>query len=89
MQSKNKKAPTVAEKRHIERIAAMDCVVCGATRPSEVHEIDQGEWFTSIPLCATCHRHPIYGLHGQKANWKVLKLDELKALGKIVEALVD
>jgi hypothetical protein len=56
MQSKNKPAPRADEKRHIERIKAMPCAVCSASAPSEAHEIEQGLWFLSVPLCADCHR---------------------------------
>lgn len=84
MQSKNKPAPTRAEAEHIERIKLMPCCVCGCgggfSSPSEAHEIEQGLWFTSIPLCADCHRGEHNGIHGRRAIWKVKKLDELKAL---------
>jgi len=85
MQSKNKKAPTALESKHIARIKEMDCVVCGASGPSECHEINQGQWFTSMPLCADCHRGSINGIHGQKRMWTVYKLDELAALNKTLQ----
>lgn len=84
MQSKNKKAPTKAERLHIERIKTMGCVVCGLPGPSECHELEQGQWFTSIPLCPDCHRGSINGIHGQKRMWSVMKLDELSALNKTI-----
>lgn len=87
MQSKNKKAPTVSERRHIARIKEMDCVVCGASGPSECHEINQGQWFTSMPLCADCHRGSFNGIHGQARMWSVKKMDELSALNKTIEIL--
>lgn len=88
MQSKNKKPPTAAEARHIERVAGLPCSVCDAPPPSEVHEIKQGQWFTSCALCTLCHRGPILGLHGQRRMWAVKKMDELDALAKTVERLV-
>ena len=87
MQSKNKRAPTVLEREHITRIKEMDCVVCGASGPSECHEIEQGQWFTSMPLCADCHRGSMNGIHGQKRMWAVRKLDELSALNKTYETI--
>lgn len=42
MQAKNKRAPTKAERAHIERIKAMPCGVCSEPGPSECHEINQG-----------------------------------------------
>lgn len=88
MQSKNKPAMSAAERRHVERIKAMSCAVCNATGPSEAHEIEQGSWFTSIPLCADCHRGQHNGLHGQRRVWSALKLTELRALDSTIERLM-
>jgi hypothetical protein len=88
MQSKNKPAPTKAEREHIERIKGMACAVCDTPGPSECHEIKQGQWFTSIPLCPSCHRGPMLGLHGQKRAWAMRKMDEIDALSRTVERLV-
>lgn len=88
MQSKNKGAPTKAERAHIERVKSLPCSVCGRAAPSECHEIKQGQWFTSIPLCADCHRDPVMGLHGQMREWKIRKVDELDALNSTVQRLV-
>lgn len=89
MQSKNKKAPTKAERDHIERIKQMDCVVCGLPGPSECHELRQGEWFTSLPLCPDCHRGSHNGIHGQKRMWDVMRLDELSALNKTIQQICE
>lgn len=67
----------------------MDCVVCGASGPSECHEINQGQWFTSMPLCPDCHRGNLNGIHGQKRMWAVKKMDELSALNQTIEALLN
>lgn len=88
MQSKNKPAPTASEKKHIARIAALPCSVCDAPGPSEVHEIKQGYWFTSVALCPDCHRGGFAGLHGQKRAWIVRKLDEIGALDITIRRLV-
>jgi len=87
MQSKNKKTPTGAERRHIALIKDMNCVVCSAPGPSECHEINQGQWFTSMPLCADCHRGSLNGIHGQKRMWAVYKLDEMSALNKTLQEI--
>lgn len=89
MKSKNKPAPTAAERRHIERVAALPCVVCDAPGPSEVHEIKQGQWFTSCALCPDCHRGAFNGLHGQKRMWAVKKMDELDALAATVAQVLN
>jgi hypothetical protein len=89
MQSKNKPTMTAAERRHVALLKEMDCVVCGASGPSECHEINQGQWFTSMPLCADCHRGGLLGIHGQKRAWLVRKMDELKALNVTIERLMN
>ena len=81
MRSKNKPAPTAQEKRHIERIAALPCVVCGSNEGSEVHEPEQGLWFASMPLCAACHRGSD-GWHGTRLRWSLRKMTELRAINE-------
>lgn len=84
MQSKNKPSPTAAERDHIRRVKLLPCCVCraggGESAPSEAHELRQDLWWTSIPLCASCHRSAFNGIHGQARIWSVKKLDELGAL---------
>lgn len=87
MQSKNKTAPTALERVHIARIKEMNCIVCEAAGPSECHEIEQGQWFISMPLCPDCHRGSHNGIHGQRRIWSVKKLDELSALNKTLKTL--
>lgn len=89
MWSPNKKAPTAAEKRHIERIKEMPCGVCGAAGPSDAHEPEQGLWFAAIPLCKDCHQGGLNGWHGRRAIWNVLKLDEMKVLAATVQKLME
>ncbi len=88
MQSTNKRAPTKSERAHIERIRSMPCVICDAPGPSECHEIEQGLWFGSIPLCPDCHRGSHNGLHGNRAMWRITGMDETKALAATVERLM-
>lgn len=84
MQSKNKAAPTADEKRYIEWVKDQECVICNAHGPSECHEINQGQWHTSMPLCPDCHRGSFNGIHGQKRMWILTKMDELSALNKTI-----
>jgi hypothetical protein len=88
MQSKNKKAPTQDEKAHIVRIKEMNCIVCDTPGPSECHEINQGQWFTSMPLCADCHRGSQNGIHGQKRMWNIKKMDELAGLNETIRIIL-
>lgn len=93
MQSKNKPAMTRHEREWVDNIKRMACGVCGlpsvpGERESEAHELDQGLWFTSIPLCADCHRGKRNGLHGEKRMWAVYKLDELKVLNETLRRVM-
>lgn len=80
MNSKNKKAMTASERRHVQMVKESPCAVCDASGPTEAHEINQGQWFTSISLCADCHRGSQNGIHGNRTMWRLKKLDELGAL---------
>lgn len=88
MYSPNKPKPTKSEADHIELVKGMECVVCNTPGPSEAHEIQQGCWYTSVPLCADCHRGSKNGIHGQKAMWKVMKLNELEALNETIRRIL-
>lgn len=89
MQSKNKKPPTAAERRHIAAVKALPCSLCGEDGPSDAHEIKQGQWFTAVALCKECHQGPVLGLHGQKRAWAVRKMDEIDALAVTVKRLME
>lgn len=88
MQSRNKPKPTEAERAHIERIKEMACIVCWAPGPSDCHEIEQGLWWTSIPLCKDCHQGSHNGIHGRRAIWNVKKITELVALNATIRNLM-
>lgn len=88
MQSKNKPAQTKAEREHVARVKAMPCAVCSEPGPSEAHEIEQGLWWLSVPLCPSCHRSEFNGLHGQKRMWAVMKQTELTALNQTLAQLL-
>lgn len=88
MQSPNKRAPTAAERRHIVLVKELPCSVCDAPGPSDAHEIKQGQWFTSVALCPSCHRPGRLGLHGGKAMWRIKKMDEIDALAVTIKRLM-
>ena len=82
MHSKNKKAQTAAEKRHVSRLAELPCVVCGA-HGVEIHEFEQGAWFASVPVCPSCHRGTD-GWHGTRQRWTLHRMDPIKAINKTI-----
>ena len=81
MQSKNKPAPTKAERAHIDRVKLMACVVCGQPGPSDAHHIKQRSHWYTVPLCRSCHD----SWHGTKAIWRIKKMDELDAFAATME----
>ena len=87
MQSKNKPAPTKAERAHIELIKNMACAVCGQPGPSDAHHIKQKSAWYCVPLCKHCHQGPINGIHGQKGSWRLLKMEEIDALAVTIERM--
>ncbi len=87
MRSKNKPAQTAQEKRHVFKLAALPCVVCGTYAGSEIHEPKQGYWYIAIPLCPDCHRGPD-GWHGTRLRWKLRKYDELRAINETLRQVL-
>lgn len=88
MYSPNKPAMTVAERRHVARLADLPCVICGASGV-EIHEPEQGLWFVAMPLCPVCHWDQRYGWHGSRMNWKARKMSELDAINATVRMLME
>jgi hypothetical protein len=88
MQSKNKAPMSAHERDYITNLKAMACGVCHVPGPSEAHELEQGQWFTSIPLCADCHRGSFNGIHGQKRMWMVQKVTELSVLNETLRRIM-
>lgn len=88
-----KKAMTAAEARHIARVKALPCGLCGAPGPSEAHHIREGQGmsqraghFCTIPLCIQCHKPP-QGFHGDKTFWRIYKKTELDVLDQTFAVL--
>lgn len=76
---------SLAEKKHMSRVAELPCVVCGA-EPVEVHHILDGrtpgrrssDWLT-LPVCPEHHRGT-HGIHGTRQAWSMAKVSEMAAL---------
>ena len=81
MQSKNKKRQTLAESEHVAQLAELPCVVCGNPGPVEIHEFEQGSWWTSVPTCVACHRGT-EGWHGTRQRWTRNRVDMLGAINR-------
>ena len=88
MRSKNAKAIKAHESTHIASVKALPCSVCDASGPCDAHHINQGQHYTVVALCKSCHQGPLMGLHGQRRMWLIRKMDELDALAITVERLL-
>ena len=87
MRTKNSRSITAAESDHMARVKELPCSVCDAPGPSAAHHIEQGQHFTVVALCWSCHQAPIMGWHGQRKAWAVRKMNELDALNVTIGRL--
>jgi hypothetical protein len=76
----NSKHITKSEREHMRRVKEQKCSVCDSDGPSECHHINQGQHYTTVALCHSCHVDNRMGWHGGRIMWKLAKLDELAAL---------
>ena len=86
MRTKNSKTITRAEDAHMARVKESGCAVCGTAGIVEAHHTKQGNHFTTIGLCYTCHRGPM-GWHGDKTMWRIHKVDENDALNETLRRI--
>lgn len=92
MRTKSKPATPAKEKRYLDRVAQLDCVVCGA-HGVHIHHAREGEgmaqrasnWM-AIALCPSCHVGP-RGIHGDRSVLRQEKLDEMDLLARTIERL--
>lgn len=87
MRSKNAKSISAAERVHVGRVKALPCSVCDEPGPSDAHHIKQGQHYTVVALCKSCHQGSLMGLHGQRRMWAIKKMDEVDALAVTVQRL--
>ena len=68
------------ERRWVAIVKEQPCSVCGQAGPSDAHHIKQGNHYTCVALCKSCHQGSMMGWHGQKRAWAIAKMDENDAL---------
>lgn len=85
-----KKRATKAERDHMARVAALDCIICAL--PAEIHHITTGvgmgqraSHYDTIPLCHFHHRTGGHGvaIHAGKRTWEEKFGTELELLEKV------
>ena len=79
---------TPRERAHLARVKELRCSLCDAPGPSAAHHIEQGQQYTAVALCYECHQGK-HGLHGDRAYWKIRKMDELAALNVTIKRLFE
>lgn len=79
---------TAKERAHLARVKALACSVCDAPGPSHAHHVKQRQQFTAVALCPDCHQGSHNGIHGQRAMWRIKRMDELDALNVTVKRLM-
>ena len=72
------------ERRWVALVKEQPCSVCGQPGPSDAHHIKQNSHYTTVALCKSCHQGSRMGWHGEKAAWRIAKMDELDALNVTV-----
>jgi hypothetical protein len=77
------------ERLHLARVKELPCSVCDAPGPSDAHHVKQGLQYTCVALCKDCHQGSFLGWHGQKRAWSIRKMDEIDALNKTIERLIN
>lgn len=83
---------TRAEKKYLDRVAGLPCVLCGA-HGVHIHHAREGQgmaqraqnWL-AIALCPDCHTGST-GIHGNRQRMKLQKVDEMDLLARTIEAL--
>lgn len=78
---------TTRERAHIARVKEMPCVVCGASGPSDAHHVKQDSAYYCVPLCVDCHTGSHNGIHGRRAMWNIMKMDETDALAETLRRI--
>lgn len=93
------KRATAAERRHMDRVAALGCILCRRlgvhqSGKTDLHHIREGQgaaqrapnWLV-VPLCHDgCHQGRC-GIHGDRSMLRIAKADELDLLAWTIEAL--
>lgn len=91
---------TAAEKRHLDRVAALGCVICrdfeGAKTPACIHHVREGQGMSqrstawlAVPLCPAHHQHGGAGVafHADSRAFEALYGSELDMLARTVQLL--
>ena len=86
-----KKSATPTEKRYLERVAGLGCIICNA--PANVHHIREGQGvgmrashYLTIPLCREHHQGE-FSIHNSRREFQNVYGNELDLLAKTIQML--
>jgi len=80
-----------AERRHLDRVAALGCCICGA--PAEIHHVRRHgakrDHMRAIPLCPRHHRTGGHGVavHAGRQTWAAKHGTEERHLAAVMRRL--
>ena len=77
------------ERAWVGLVKELPCSVCDEAGPSDAHHIKQGNHFTVVALCKSCHQGSMMGWHGQKRAWAIKKMDEIDALNVTIQRAIE
>ena len=80
---------TAKERAYVGLVKLMPCSVCEAPAPSDAHHVKQHRQYTVVALCKSCHQGSKMGWHGEKRAWSIAKMDEIDALNKTIENVIE
>ena len=84
------RVPLADEKRHMDRVAALGCLLCG--QPAQLHHVREGQGmsqrasnFLVVPLCPE-HHQGASGLHGlgSRGFERRYRMDEMDLLALVI-----
>ena len=81
---------TAAERRHLDRVASLGCLICD--QPANVHHIREGQGiaqrdhFLTIPLCYDHHQGAL-SIHGNRRQFIAMFGTELNLLSQTIKRL--
>lgn len=82
------------EKRHLDRVAALGCLICGA--PAEIHHprfvcgmSQRASHWLAIPLCPRCHRTGGFGvaIHAGQQEFEKNYMSEQDMLAEVIRRI--
>lgn len=89
----SKKSATAKEKKHLDKISSLGCLVPDCSNPANVHHIRSGQGtamrashYLTIPLCKEHHQGD-FSIHNSKREFENIFGSELDLLAETISRL--